>query len=78
MTQISVQEIERDPVSFVDRVKAGESFRIVCDDVAIAEIQSVSPHAPGPRPFGLASGEFTVPDGFDEPRPDIAALFEGA
>lgn len=78
MTQISVQEIQRDPAAFVGRIQAGESLQIVCDDVAIAEIQPVPPHATGPRPFGLASGEFTVPDSFDEPLPDIAALFEGA
>jgi hypothetical protein len=29
------------------------------------------------RPFGLAAGEFVVPDDFDEPLPaDILALFE--
>ncbi len=31
------------------------------------------------RPFGLCSGDFVVPDGFDEPLPDeILALFETA
>ncbi len=31
-----------------------------------------------PRPFGLAEGEFTVPDDFDAPLPeDILLLFEG-
>ena len=30
------------------------------------------------RPFGLCAGEFTVPDGFDEPLPeDIINLFAG-
>lgn len=30
------------------------------------------------RPFGLAFGEFTVPNDFDDPLPDeIAELFEG-
>ena len=31
-----------------------------------------------PRPFGLCTGEFTVPDDFDEPLPEeILSAFEG-
>ena len=29
------------------------------------------------RPFGLAQGEFTVPDDFNEPSPEIEELFYG-
>lgn len=39
------------------------------------------PPAPGTatlRPYGLCSGQFTVPDDFDEPLPeDIMNLYEG-
>ncbi len=30
------------------------------------------------RPFGLCRGEFTVPGGFNEPDPELEALFYGA
>jgi len=39
----------------------------------------LTPPAPAePRPFGLAKGEFVVPDDFDTPLPeDVLADFEG-
>jgi len=39
----------------------------------------LTPHAPaGPRPIGLARGEFTVPDDFNAPLPeDVLRGFEG-
>ena len=61
------------------QIEAGEPLQIIRGDVAIAEIQPVSHCANRPRPYGLAAGEFTVPDDFDEPLPeDIVKLFEDA
>lgn len=78
MTQISVQEIHRDPLAFVHRIEAGEPLLVVRGDIAIAEIQPISPACEAPRPFGLAAGEFTVPDDFDELLPDeVVKSFEG-
>lgn len=78
MTQISIQEIERDPLAFVHRIEAGEPLLVIRGGMAIAEIQPVSQTANLPRPFGLAAGEFTVPEDFDQPLPDeIVNLFEG-
>ncbi|HEY3902018.1 MAG TPA: hypothetical protein VGM54_25620 [Chthoniobacter sp.] len=38
----------------------------------------VPPTATGSRPIGLAKGEFTVPDDFNEPLPDeVLRAFEG-
>jgi hypothetical protein len=35
------------------------------------------PHGRSPRPYGLAAGEFSVPDDFDDALPpEILALFE--
>lgn len=79
MSTISVEEIARDPAGFVRRLAAGESMLLVSDDRAIAEVTPVVPAtAKGPRPFGLAAGEFTVPDDFDAPLPEsIIKDFEG-
>lgn len=79
MTQISIQEIARDPLTFVNHLETGVPLLIVRGGIAIAEVQPVSPAADGSRPFGLASGEFMAPDDFDGPLPnDVISLFEGA
>lgn len=78
MTQITVQEIERDPLGFIRHIEAGKPLMVVRGDVVIAEIQPISPVRDLPRPIGLAAGEFTVPDDFDRPLPDeVIKLFEG-
>lgn len=78
MVQITIQEIERNPLAFVRQIESGEPLLVVRGDVAIAEVQPVSPARNQPRPFGLASGEFVVPDDFDAPLPEeIVNLFEG-
>lgn len=78
MTAISLSEIENNPRDCIRRVEAGETLLVMRDDRAVAEIKPVAPISSGPRPFGLAAGEFVVPDDFDEPLPgDILDLFEG-
>jgi antitoxin (DNA-binding transcriptional repressor) of toxin-antitoxin stability system len=75
---ISVQEIQRDPLGTLGRVEAGETLLVLRDDHPVAEIRPVSAITDSPRPFGLAAGEFTVPDDFDEPLPDsLLSAFEG-
>ena len=68
--QISIQEIERDPLAFVHRIEAGEPVLAVRGGVAIAKVHPVPPAANQLRTFGLASGEFAAPDDFDGPLPD--------
>jgi len=78
MSNISVQEIQHDPLGFLRRVEAGETFRIVRDERPLAEIRPIPAPIIQPRPFGLCVGEFTVPADFDQPLPDeILREFEG-
>jgi antitoxin (DNA-binding transcriptional repressor) of toxin-antitoxin stability system len=78
MSTISVQEIQRDPLAFLNRLEAGESFLVVRDDRPVAEVKPVPGPAGQRRPFGLAAGEFTVPDDLDSPLPEeILKEFEG-
>ena len=74
MTTISISDLRNDPIGCVRRAQAGETLLVTDQDVAIAEIKptGVSAECPGaqPRPFGLAIGEFTVPEDFDVPLPD--------
>jgi antitoxin (DNA-binding transcriptional repressor) of toxin-antitoxin stability system len=78
MTVISASEIERDPAGCLRRVEGGETLVVMRENRAVAEIKPVASQPQGPRPFGLAAGEFVIPDDFDAPLPDeVLDLFEG-
>ena len=79
MSTASLQDLKHDPLSLVARVEKGESIILTRSGTPVAELRPVSA-APrsDPRPFGLASGEFSVPADFDEPLPeDVLRDFEG-
>ena len=67
MSTVSLQELQRDPDSLLDRVEAGEHLFVTRGGRPVAELRSVPSAHHGPRPFGLCAGEFTVPDDFDAP-----------
>ena len=78
MQRVTVDDIKRDPLKYLNQVEAGESFVIVQADKAIAELKPITSTNKQLRPFGLCAGEFTVPDDFDEPLPEeIVNAFEG-
>ncbi len=78
MSTVSLQELQRDPDALLDRVEAGEHLVVVRDGRPVAELRPVPSNQPGPRPFGLCVGTFTVPDDFDAPLPEeILQGFEG-
>jgi antitoxin (DNA-binding transcriptional repressor) of toxin-antitoxin stability system len=78
MSTITVQEIEHDPHAFLQRVENGESLLVVRGELTVAEVKPATAPVPGPRPFGLCAGQFTVPADFDAPLPEeILAGFEG-
>ncbi|NJM28088.1 MAG: type II toxin-antitoxin system Phd/YefM family antitoxin [Pseudanabaena sp. RU_4_16] len=77
MLNVTIDEIQRDPLKYLDRVEAGETLVIVRADKPIAELRPIV-SGKQLRPFGLCAGEFTVPDDFDAPLPeDILSSFEG-
>jgi len=79
MSTISVQEIQRDPLAFLQRVEAGEAFVVMRGDRPLAEVRPLATTQTQPRPFGLCAGRFTVPADFDQPLPDdILKEFEEA
>lgn len=74
---VTVDEIQRDPLKYLRQVEAGETLVIVRFDKAIAELRPIASNKQL-RPFGLCSGDFTVPDDFDDPLPeDLLSAFEG-
>ena len=74
-----MQDIQRDPLAFLQRVQAGEAFVVVQGERPLAEVRPLATSASRPRPFGLCAGQFTVPVDFDRPLPDdLLEEFEGA
>ena len=74
---VTVDDLQRDPLQYLRRVEAGETIVIVSQDKAIAELKPITTNNQL-RPFGLCAGEFTVPDDFDDPLPeDMLRAFEG-
>lgn len=77
MSNVTVDEIQRDPLRYLQRVEAGEVLVIIRSNKPIAELRPIASSKPL-RPFGLCAGEFTVPDDFDAPLPeDLLSAFEG-
>jgi prevent-host-death family protein len=79
MTQVNIEDVQRDVAGYLKRVEAGETLLIVRAGKPVAEVKPVSVSAPTAlRPFGLCRGEFTVPDDFDAPLPEeLLRAFEG-
>jgi antitoxin (DNA-binding transcriptional repressor) of toxin-antitoxin stability system len=78
MIAISVSDIEQNLAAYLSRVEAGEIVLILRDGEPVAELRPVATEAVQPRPYGLAAGDFAVPDDFDVPLPDdILVTFEG-
>lgn len=78
MSTVSLQDLQRDPLGLLGRVEAGESILVTRDNQPVAELRPVAVSLSAPRPFGLAAGQFAVPDDFDAPLPDdILRGFEG-
>ena len=78
MAQVSIEDIQRDLATYLQRVEAGETLVIVRAGKPVAEVKPVVPLVETLRPFGLCAGEFTVPDDFDAPLPeDILNAFAG-
>ena len=78
MVNVTVDEIQRDPLKYLHQVEAGETLIVVRADRPIAELRPIALHSKPLRPAGLCAGEFVVPDDFDAPLPeDILSAFEG-
>ena len=78
ISQISVEEIQRDLRAFLRKLETGESLVILKSNKPIAEVTPMKYHPSKLRPYGLCEGEFTVPENFNDPLPgDLINEFEG-
>lgn len=77
MLKVTVDDIQRDPLKYLNQVEAGETLVIFRSNKPIAELKPVA-SSKQLRPFGLCAGEFIVPDDFDAPlSEDLLNAFEG-
>ncbi|NET45280.1 type II toxin-antitoxin system Phd/YefM family antitoxin [Okeania sp. SIO2B3] len=77
MLNVTIDEIQSDPLKYLRLVEEEETVVIILSEQAIAEIRPIG-SSKQLRPFGLCAGEFTVPDDFDAPlREDMLNAFEG-
>jgi prevent-host-death family protein len=75
---IDLDEIQRDFLGYLDRVQAGDTLRITRANKPVAELKPMVSNGKQLRPYGLAKGEFEVPDDFDDMLPeDLLTQFEG-
>ena len=78
MSTISLQELTQNADTFLDRIEAGEQFVIMRGGRPVAELTAVVATKLTQRPYGLAAGEFVVPDDFDALLPEeVLREFEG-
>ena len=78
MAQVTIEDVQQDFSTYLQRVEAGETLVIIRAGKPVAEVKPVVPRIETLRPFGLCAGEFTVPNVFDAPLPeDILDAFEG-
>lgn len=74
---VTTDDLQRDPLRYLQQVEAGETLIISKFDRPIAELKPVDDNHKL-RPFGLCAGEFVVPDDFDDPLPEnLLTAFEG-
>jgi antitoxin (DNA-binding transcriptional repressor) of toxin-antitoxin stability system len=77
MLNVTIDEIQRDPLKYLRQVEAGETLIILRSNQPIAELRPIVT-TKQLRPFGLCAGEFIVSDDFDAPLPEeILNTFEG-
>lgn len=77
MQTVDIVEAEANFEELVDRVLAGEEIAISKSGRPLAKLVPLEKPKRGIK-LGVAAGEFTVPDDFDDPLPDeILALFYG-
>ena len=72
--EVNIHEAKTHFSKLLERVALGEEVIIAKAGAPVAKLVPFDPQ-PKARVFGSAKGEFTVPDDFNEPDPQIDAMF---
>ncbi len=77
MIMVNIHEAKTHLSKYLEKVAAGEKILVCKRNVPVAQIVPVEKTLTQKRPIGLAEGEFTVPQDFNDPLPDeeIAAFY---
>jgi len=79
MKRVNVYEAKARLSEYLARVEAGETVVICRRNQPIAELRALPAVRTEPRPRGLATGLFEVPESFREPlTDDLISRFEGS
>ena len=77
MIRLNMHEAKTHLSRYVAQLQEGESILLCRRNEPVAEIRALPRARTERRPFGLARGQFTVPDSFFDPLPDdILEAFE--
>jgi prevent-host-death family protein len=76
MKKVNTHEAKTQLSRLLRRVAAGEEITIANRGVPVARLVPV-PANMAQRTLGIFRGEFSVPDDFDAPLPELLDLFEG-
>lgn len=78
MKTVGLAEAKATLSALLDRVEKGETVTITRHNEPVAELRPLKAPVKGLRPWGLAKGQFVVPDDFNDPLPDdLLDLFDG-
>ena len=81
MTQVNVHEAKTNLSRLIAQIKSGEQAEIVIAQNGVPAARLVpleaQPFKRRPIRFGLAKGQFKIPDDIDELNPEIEKLFYG-
>ena len=72
--EVNIHEAKTHLSKLLERVALGEEVIIAKAGKPVARLVAIKAKR-GPRPLGLAKGEFVVPDDFDAPLPDFEEDF---
>ena len=70
MIMVNIHEAKTHLSKYLEKASAGEKILVCKRNVPIAQIVPVEKPLTQKRPIGLAEGEFTVPQDFNDPLPD--------
>ena len=77
MISVNIHQAKTHLSDYLARVEAGETIQLCRRNAPIAEIRPLPVTPAGPRPIGLAKGQFTLGSSFFDALPDeIVAAFE--
>jgi prevent-host-death family protein len=72
--EVNIHEAKTHLSRLLERVAIGEEVVIAKAGIPVAKLVAVK-KTPKKRAFGSAKGDFTVPDNFNDPDPEIEDLF---